>query len=78
MRTVHAPPRSQKGCPQPRRVMLETVARREAAQRLSLAFALLMRADVASASEAEHGSMPAGPAPETSPSPSIRSEEGLR
>ncbi len=77
MRTVHAPPRSPEDSGQPRRVVLEAVGRRDAAQRLSLAFALLTRADVASASGGGHGSMPAGPAPQTSLSSSIRSEEDL-
>ena len=76
MRTVHAPPRSPQDSGQPRKVVLEAVARREAAKRLSLAFALLMRADVASASGAEGPSMLAGGAPQISLS-SIRSEEGL-
>jgi hypothetical protein len=77
MRTVHAPPRSPQNSGQLRRVVLEAVARREAAKRLSLAFALLMRADVASASGGEDGSMLAGGAPQTYLSSSIRSEEGL-
>jgi len=77
MKTGHAPPRSPEGSGQPRKVVLEAVARREAAQRLSLAFALLMRANVANASGAEGGSMLAGGAPQTSLSSSIRSEERL-
>ena len=77
MRTVHAPPQSPQNSGQPRKVVLEAVARREAAKRLSLAFALLMRANVASASGAEGPSMLAGGAPQTSLSSSIRSEEGL-
>ena len=81
MRTVQAPPHSQEDSPQPRRVVLEAVARRDAAQRLSLALALLARAGAGTAPEEEARSVLAASAPETPLSRFTRQqqqqEEGL-